>query len=85
MTNSTTKPTVVWVNGRFLGRPVTGVERVAREILTEIAETHLDENGCWSANGDVFELRILTPAKTIDESPWPNIRLQSDGVLRGHA
>ncbi len=85
MTNSIIKPTVVWVNGRFLGRPITGVERVAREILTEIAESHLDENGRWSADGDVFELRIMAPAKTIDESPWPNIRLQSGGVLRGHA
>ena len=40
---SVTRHHTVWINGRFLSRKVTGVERVGHEILRALNNTLLDE------------------------------------------
>ena len=77
--------TTVWVNARFLDRPVTGVERVARELLGALAREHLDEDGGWFERGRRFRLRLLAPASSGAASPWPNLRLERTGTFDGHA
>jgi glycosyltransferase involved in cell wall biosynthesis len=77
--------TTVWINARFLDRPVTGVERVARELLGVIATQHLDDDGCWFDGDRRFRFRLIAPASTSTPSPWPNLHLQRVGALDGHA
>ncbi len=77
--------TTVWVNARFLDRPTTGVERVARELLAVLAAHHLDAEGCWRAAGRKFRLRLIAPRSTKSGSPWPNIDLYRAGAFAGHA
>lgn len=76
----------VYVNARFLDRPVTGVERVAREILTALARDHLDASGGWrSAGGNYWRFSLLAPRVATTSSPWPNLPLSRRGTLSGHA
>ncbi|MDH3532221.1 MAG: glycosyltransferase family 4 protein [Gammaproteobacteria bacterium] len=77
--------TIIWVNARFLDRPVTGVERVATELLGVLAERYLDEQGCWYAGDRRFCLRLIAPRGSATPSPWRNLRLVRTGVFRGHA
>ncbi len=79
------KTTTVWVNARFLDRPVTGVERVARELLGALAADLLDERGCWIHGGQRFQLKLLAPASCTAASPWPNLELHRAGRFDGHA
>ncbi len=80
----------LWINGRFLARPVTGVERVAHETLREMA---LDVDRCggfWNVNGKRYTLRIAAPAaddrvlarRRADELGLPIVFC---GTRRGHA
>ncbi|MDH3533248.1 MAG: glycosyltransferase family 4 protein, partial [Gammaproteobacteria bacterium] len=78
-------PTIVWVNARFLDRPTTGVERVARELLDVLATDLLDERGRWWVGGRCLQLRLIAPASSAAESPWPNLVLERAGRLAGHA
>lgn len=78
-------PTTVWVNARFLDRPTTGVERVARELLETLATRHLDHRGCWAAEGRELRLRLIAPRSTQAASPWPNLELERAGAFTGHA
>ena len=77
--------TTIWVNARFLDRPVTGVDRVARELLGVLAERYLDGQGCWYAGGRRLCLRLIAPGGSDTPSPWHNLRLVRVGVFRGHA
>ena len=79
------EPTTVWINARFLDRPVTGVERVARELLGVLATQHLDDDGCWFDGERRFRFQLVAPASTSTPSPWPNLRLERAGTLNGHA
>jgi len=79
------EPTTVWINARFLDRPVTGVERVARELLGVIATQCLDDDGCWFDGNRCFRFRLIAPASTSTPSPWPNLHLERAGTLAGHA
>lgn len=77
--------TTVWVNARFLDRPTTGVERVARELLDALARNYLDDSGGWRAGNRRFRLRLIAPRSTTSHSPWPNIDLHRAGAFDGHA
>ncbi|MBT8091723.1 MAG: glycosyltransferase family 4 protein [Gammaproteobacteria bacterium] len=79
------KTKTIWINARFLDRPVTGVERVAREMLTAMATRHLDSDGCWTDAGQRFQLKLLAPKSADAASPWPNIELCRAGLFSGHA
>lgn len=63
----------VLVNGRFLGRPVTGVERYARQLLAAAAEIQPGR----------FEL--LVPPSSRDAEPIRGIPVRVAGRLEGHA
>ena len=74
----------IWINARFLSRPVSGVERVARELLAAVAD-RLDEDGAWTTpEGRRLSFRLIAPASSKAESPWPKLRLHRAGLGGGH-
>lgn len=75
----------VWINARFLGRPVTGVERVARELIQALIDDHLDSRGCWSDKEQTVQFRLIAPKSMCAENPWPELPLLRSGVFNGHA
>lgn len=77
---------VIWVNARFLTRRVTGVERVAREIMSALVRDQLDAQGRWHGPSGVFRFRLLAPrTPTPLENPWPALPLTQAGLFNGHA
>jgi glycosyltransferase involved in cell wall biosynthesis len=68
------------INGRFLGRNITGVDRYAREILR--AMDALIGEGHPLAAG--LTLDILCPDGAIGESPFANISLRVLPKVPGH-
>ncbi len=77
---------VIWVNARFLTRRVTGVERVAREILNALVRDQLDADGRWHGPLGVFRFHLLAPrTHTPLENPWPALPLTQAGLFDGHA
>lgn len=75
----------LWINARFLDRPTTGVERVARQILDTLSREYLDANGELTLNRRRFCVALIAPAAGDATSPWPNIPLKRHGRLGGHA
>lgn len=60
--------TQVVINGRFLGRRLTGVERYGREILRYIGDSSRTESTCWQGwKGHAWEQFIL-PTKLDQKS-----------------
>jgi glycosyltransferase involved in cell wall biosynthesis len=68
------------VNGRFLGRNVTGVDRYAWEILRAI-DTLICESHPLTAG---LKMDILCPAGAIEASPFKNIPLKLLPSAPGH-
>lgn len=52
----------IWVNGRFLARPITGVERVAHETLRELALDIERSGGAWIFQGRKYTLCLIAPS-----------------------
>ncbi|MEM7705887.1 MAG: glycosyltransferase family 1 protein [Pseudomonadota bacterium] len=75
---------LLWINARFLGRPVTGVERVAREILEVIAHDYVDHEGLLHIDGRRWRPRLIAPRSVRCDSPWPNLPLVRIGPGNGH-
>lgn len=75
---------VVWINARFLQRTVTGVERVARELITALAARLDDSGSCVTDNGTRLSFRLIAPLSMPVASPWPNISLHRAGWGGGH-
>ncbi|MEN7341423.1 MAG: glycosyltransferase family 1 protein [Pseudomonadota bacterium] len=75
----------VWINARFIDRPTTGVERVAREVLSVIASQMLDEDGCWMTPAGRCQMILVAPKGGSTTSPWPNLPLRRLGSFDGHA
>jgi glycosyltransferase involved in cell wall biosynthesis len=77
---------IIWINARFLTRPVTGVERVAREVISAIVRHHLDADGCWRGAGKAVRFVLLAPRTPQNlSSPWPELRMIQAGAFQGHA
>ena len=74
-------PLHLCINGRFLGRPVTGVERFARETLSAI-HAELIANPLLS---EKLRITILTPATTVQPDDWPQFGFKRLGRFNGHA
>lgn len=71
------------VNGRFLGRPVTGVERVARELVRALSAQVLAE-GRGSGAGHAAPVVVTpTPVAEPDGSPL-RTRVRAGWVRPGH-
>lgn len=75
------KKSRLWsINGRFLGRPMTGVDRYAFEILKAIDS--LIGDGHPLAAG--LKLEILCPTGAVEVSPFVNIGLRLLPSAPGH-
>lgn len=76
----------LWINARFLTRPITGVERVAHEILSALVRDHLDKEGVWHDPLPRFRLALIAPRTPQPlVNPWPPLRLVQSGHFAGHA
>ena len=77
---------VIWINARFLTRPITGVERVAREVVSALVQHHLDSNGHWDGLGTSVRFVLIAP-RTAEKiiNPWPQLSLLQAGLFQGHA
>lgn len=64
------------INGRFLAQAVTGVQRVARELIT--AADALAAEGRWPAS------RLVAPPRAVPPS-WQAIAVETVGSLSGQA
>jgi glycosyltransferase involved in cell wall biosynthesis len=72
---------VIYVNGRFLTQPMTGVQRYAHELLNNF--DLLLEQDSWNKR---VEICCLVPPKSdlAVHSPWKNISIRSIGINRGN-
>lgn len=77
----------IWVNGRFLTRKITGVERVAGEILSSLAHHFLDTQGRYERNG--LKLHFKLAIESNSSFPIPSFakewEIKSIGSRKGHA
>ena len=74
----------IWINARFLDRPTTGVERVARQVLSELKRQHLDEHDVLRTTRGPMRVRLIAPhsdSPSTDTCGFPVLR---EGRLRGH-
>jgi glycosyltransferase involved in cell wall biosynthesis len=69
------------INGRFLGQPITGVQRYAREIVQALDRKLVE--GHPLARG--LEIELLVPANVPGEAPLQAIRTRAVGGPGGHA
>jgi glycosyltransferase involved in cell wall biosynthesis len=74
---SSRSPVPIYVNGRFLGRPLTGVERFARGILHQV-DAILD-----AAQAESWT--ILVPPGVSHDQGFRRLRIRTTGRLQGHA
>lgn len=77
----------VWINGRFLTRPVTGVERVALEVLGALCRDLLDADGRTRLSGQTVQFRLAVPQHTALRIPpqLASLPVVPLGWLQGHA
>lgn len=75
----------IWVNARFLTRPVTGVERVAIELLRAFEDRYLDDQGRLQIGGQLVQMRLIIPSDHQPmEYPFSRLPIQAMGVGGGH-
>src|SRR6478735_1545533 len=69
----------IYINGRFLTQRITGVQRVAEEIIRRLDKL--------ISNKDIEGVKfcILTPKGEIRRLELQNISIKSIGTLKGHA
>lgn len=67
----------IYINGRFLTQSVTGVQRVATEILTQLDKEM--ENG----NVSGLNITIIAPKSIVVEPNFKHIKLKKIGILKG--
>ncbi len=78
----TVKKRTIYINGRFLTQPVSGVQRYGREIIKALDV--LIEKGVVDTS--LYQIVILCPNKDIPEFPeLKNIPIVRTGRLGGHA
>jgi len=69
----------IYINGRFLSQPITGVQRYAREIVIHF-DRLLEDNTLKHK----ISIQCLVPPGTIQDIVWKNIATESIGVNRGN-
>ena len=62
------------INGRFLTQNITGVQRVAYELVREL-DKNIDKN---------IEVELVHPENKIQEIELTNIKVKKIGMLKGH-
>jgi glycosyltransferase involved in cell wall biosynthesis len=71
-------PKTIFVNGRFLTHPVTGVQRYSHELLG-----HMDHILDERADRATVQLVCLVPRGKITLPPWKNIVIRQAGLFQG--
>ncbi|TYS17743.1 glycosyltransferase family 4 protein [Rossellomorea vietnamensis] len=69
----------LYINGRFLTQKVTGVQRVAEEIIKDI-----DRYLISGAVENQFEFTILVPKNSLKDLKLKKVKVKEIGVLQGH-
>jgi len=69
----------LYINGRFLTQPSTGVQRYAREIVAHFSSL-LEDNELKNA----VCIRCLVPRGTPRNTSWKNITIEEVGINRGN-
>nr|WP_318539447.1 glycosyltransferase family 1 protein [Terribacillus saccharophilus] len=67
----------IYINGRFLTQTVTGVQRVATEILSEL------DKEISRGNIKDLDIIILSPSKIIQVPRFRHIKIKKVGILKG--
>ncbi|MGV0960720.1 MAG: glycosyltransferase family 4 protein [Limnohabitans sp.] len=76
---------VIWINARFLTRAITGVERVAFEIISALVQHHLDANGQWHGPCGPIQFQLMAPQTSKPlPNPWPSLPMKQIGHGHGH-
>jgi len=75
---STYAKKIVYINGRFLTQPVTGVQRVAEETIKAI------DNLISKGEINEYKFIILAPKKDVRHLDLKNIKIKRFGALTGH-
>jgi glycosyltransferase involved in cell wall biosynthesis len=70
---------LIYINGRFLSQPITGVQRYAHELLNQF--DFLLEKPSMYEN---LEIHCLIPPKTGIKYQWKNIITKTIGINRGN-
>jgi glycosyltransferase involved in cell wall biosynthesis len=73
-------PFTIYLNGRFLQQPVTGVQRYGRELLK--TWDHMLSTG--AIDGRRFDFQVLAPRGPIALPALDSIPVRQAGRLRGH-
>lgn len=68
----------LFINGRFLGKPITGVERFAREVVWAM-------DSLLAQDKTAPETVILAPSGTPAPENLQKIKFKTCGTLSGHA
>ncbi len=66
----------IYINGRFLGRPTTGVERFGQMIVASIDKL--------AASQPSIDFTVLTPRHTDIRAKFKNIHIEECGIFSGH-
>lgn len=78
MKNSTSSPSRITINGRFLSQEITGVQRYAHEMLTAL-DVLLSTGAI-----EPLPVTVLTPPNATKLPHWSFLRVQAVGHLTGH-
>lgn len=70
----------VYLNGRFLMQPQSGVQRYAFELISA-----LDELAAHRQDVAALGLEVLVPPGTVVDVPWRTIAVRACGRMSGHA
>lgn len=77
----------IWVNGRYLSRKTTGVERVAGEVLASLSKHFLNAHGVYKSS--TFSLHFKLAIESNASFPIPKFaegwEVKRFGSLNGHA
>lgn len=70
----------IYINGRFLAQPLTGVQRYSHELVRAWDEL-LD---CGEIDRHAYELVVLAPQSAPEQNPWRHVRLVQAGRFDGN-
>lgn len=72
----------VFINGRFLTQPLSGMQRYAEELLSAL-DAELGDSSSLGLSNVSFE--VLVPQGMIRRPGWKNLRIRQIGRMKGHA
>jgi len=70
----------IYINGRFLTQPLSGMQRYAGEMVSAIDKL-MTESAVFPAD---TQLEVLVPPVSYHDYGWKNIKVRQVGNLKGH-